>query len=113
MSKALQKLLKNLYAVFLCNIAKMGKYANTFIMMVVGGGCRSRYVFPSRSEPAGQDRGPFGSWLLRCKMQKSGKAVSFSRNILLPRPILLQRHNHAKQRGKKKTERTDKALKLK
>ena len=71
-----------------------------------GGGCswfaQKQICFPSRSEPAGQDRRPFGSWLLRCKMQKSGKAVSFSRTVLLPRPILLQRHNHAKQQKKKK-----------
>lgn len=35
-------------------------------------------------------------------MQKSGKAVSFSRTVSLPRPILLHRHNHAKLSLKKK-----------
>lgn len=65
--------------------------------------------FPSL---AGQDRGPFGSWLQRCKMQKSGKAVSFSRTVSLPRPILLHRHNHAKLSLKKKAYRRGQAFEI-
>lgn len=45
-------------------------------------------------------------------MQKSGKAVSFSRTVSLPRPILLHRHNHAKLSLKKKAYRRGQAFEI-